>query len=222
MRQSTLFAGCLMLGMSSLNGQAHASFVKSMTIEEIGVASGGLGTSLTRDGGGRFSLDTLQSIGSLSFGSAGSTDDAILMGTSQAAFAFTRGFLFGGFLPVTLDTLPGAPRAQIENGVLTLILSSWGANVQGMGYFNLPPDPGTLVTDVAYTGMGSYFYTADWRHQITPSDDPTGGALSGLTTYWHLEGIATVPEPGTAWLVGVALLGLLGARRRKPLYIHKL
>lgn len=155
MRQSTLFGWCLMLGMSLSNGPAYASFVKSMTIEEIGTASGGLGTSQIREGGGRFSLDALQSIGSLSFGSAGSTDGAILMGTPRAAFAFTRGFLFGGFLPVTLDTLPGAPRAQIENGVLTLVLSSWGANVHGMGYFDLPPDLGTLVTNVAYTGWGA-------------------------------------------------------------------
>ncbi|MBS0311880.1 MAG: PEP-CTERM sorting domain-containing protein, partial [Proteobacteria bacterium] len=53
-----------------------------------------------------------------------------------------------------------------------------------------------------------YYYTADWVHMITESSQEIGPFT------WHLEGIATIPEPGTIWLVGGTLLGLVGARYR--------
>jgi hypothetical protein len=104
-----------------------------------------------------------------------------------------------------------------DGGNLVLDLSGWGVNVSSeFGYFPLPPDIGTLITSLSAKDATSYYYTADWSHQLTAQDDPSG-AFVGATAFWHLEGIAAVPEPGTAWLVGATLFGLLGARRRKLL-----
>ena len=78
--------------------------------------------------------------------------------------------------------------------------------------FPLFPDAGTLLTSVLQLDVNHYFYTADWSHVITAAEAPP---FAGLPVSWHLEGIATVPEPGTGWLVGASLIGLLGTRRKK-------
>lgn len=184
-----------------------------MTIEEVGVASGGLGTSAAFSGGGNFAFSP-SLLGSTSFTSAGSNDGAILMGTAQGDLAFTPGFVFAG-LQVSPNTLKATPSATIISGQLLLDLSGWGASVTPQfGYFSLPPDVGTLLTSLAVKDATHYFYTADWRHQFTEVDDPTG-TLVGLRTFWHLEGVATIPEPGTLWLTGVAVAGLIWARSAK-------
>lgn len=139
------------------------------------------------------------------------------MGIAQGDAAFTPGFNFFPSVFINPNTLAAAPRAMVDDdGNLVLDLAGWGANVSEFGYFPLPPDIGTLVTGLSAKDARSYYYTADWSHRLSANDDPSG-LFIGATTRWHLEGIATVPEPGTAWLVGAALLGLLGARRRKPL-----
>lgn len=209
------FVGYLLLGISLASTQSHASIIQSMTIEEIGLASGGLGTSLIRNGGGRFSFggfQSPQSAGSIAFDSAGSADGAIIMGTSQGDLAFTLGFLFAG-LQVSPNTLQGAPSGTINLGHMSLDLSNWGANVTpGLGYFSMGPDLGTLATAAAIIDPAHFFYTADWHHTITLAESPD---FAGFTANWHLEGIATVPEPGTLWLLGASALGLLVSRRRK-------
>ncbi|MDP1862451.1 MAG: PEP-CTERM sorting domain-containing protein [Thiobacillus sp.] len=194
---------------------AQASVIQSMTIEEIGVASGGLGTSAASLGGGQFSF-----LGSVpfSFTSSGSADGAILMGASQGDGAFTPGFLFFPGIVISPNTQAGAPSGVVDaGGNLVLNLSGWGVNASsGLGYFPVPPDIGTLITSLKFRDAASYYYTADWSHQLTANDDPSGVFVGG-TAIWHLEGVAVVPEPGTVWLVGAALVALLGARRRKPL-----
>lgn len=204
------------LGCCIASNATHASIIQGMTIEEIGIASSGLGTSAAFLGGGRFTF-TAAPTAFADFTSGGGTDGAILMGLVQNDSAFTPGFLFLG-LNVFPNTLAGAPSGEVGGGTnLILNLSGWGINVSsGLGYFPTPPEFGTLITSLLVKDATSYFYTADWSRQITASDDPSG-AFIGFTSFWHLEGIATtaVPEPGTAWLVGAALIGLVGTRRKK-------
>ncbi len=215
MKQITSALASITLGCCIASNVTHASIIQSMTIEEIGIASGGLGTSSAFSGGGRFTF-TAAPTAFADFTSGGSTDGAILMGVAQNDIAFTPGFLFVGST-VKPNTLGGAPSGLVDGGNLILNLSGWGINVSsGFGYFPLPPDIGSLLTSLTTRDIDSYFYTADWSHKITRTDDPSGGFV-GFTTFWHLEGVATatVPEPGTAWLVGAALMGLLGGRRKK-------
>lgn len=215
MLQLKHFTQYAIVGLSLACAPSHASIIQRMTIAEIGAASGGLGTSLIREGGGRFSFGGVQSpqaAGSIAFDSAGSADGAIIMGTSQGDLAFTPGFLFAG-LQVSPNTLQGAPSGTISLGHMSLDLSNWGANVTpGLGYFPMGPDLGTLVTAAAIIDPEHYFYTADWHHTITFAESPD---FAGFTANWHLEGIATVPEPGTLWLLGASALGLMISRRRK-------
>lgn len=215
MKKITSALASIALGCCIASNVTHASIIQSMTIEEIGVASSGLGTSAAYSGGGRFTF-TAAPTAFATFNSGGSTDGAILMGVAQNDSAFTPGFLFLG-LNVYPNTLAGAPNGGVDGTNLILNLSGWGINVSsGLGYFPTPPDVGTLITSLSVKDATSYYYTADWSRQITAADDPSG-AFIGFTSFWHLEGIATaaVPEPGTAWLVGAALIGLLGTRRKK-------
>lgn len=210
MYQLKPFAGSMLLAIGLASTPSHASVIKSLTIEEIGVASGGLGTSALSNAGGEFfaagaSADS-------GFISAGSLDGAILMGQIQGLNAFTTGFTFFG-TPALPHTLGGAPSGSITGGNLVLDLSGWGTQWSDFEFI-LFPDAGTLVTSLAQLDAKRYYYTADWSHVITSAES---SVFAGIPVSWHLEGIATVPEPGTAWLVGTALLGLLGARRRKLL-----
>ncbi len=188
----------------------HASIIQSMTIEEIGVVSGGLGSSMASGNGGEFAL--FGDPPSWRFASAGSRDGTIVMGRTQGTNAFSSGFILFGVLALP-HTLNGAPTGSITGATLALDLSGWGARWSNLE-FMLFPDPGTLRTSVLRLDADRYYYTADWSHVITAAETPP---FAGVPVSWHLEGVATVPEPGTAWLVGAAMLGLLGARRRKPL-----
>jgi len=216
----------LAIGLSSTS--SHASIIKSMTIEEIGGASGGLGTSGLANGGGLgnwFTGDGTYMAPPAFFISDG-TDGALVMGTTQANGAFSSGFNWGGSNHFEFNTLKSAPSGTVTAGSMTLDLSGLVAEFTlGHTAFPSPPDPSTLVTSVSMIDATHYFYTADWTHVFTNDvyDLNTLAILpdwngSGVTM--HLEGIATlediatVPEPGTAWLVGVVLLGLLGARHR--------
>ncbi|MEQ1662859.1 MAG: PEP-CTERM sorting domain-containing protein [Thiobacillus sp.] len=189
-----------------------------MTIEEIGVASGGLGTSALSADGGNFIFDT--SFPS-AFSSAGGSDGAILPGVTQGDGAFTPGFLFAT-LTVTPNTLIQPVNAYIDaGGNLILDLSGWQANVEipssgtTLGTFVQFPDPGTLVVSFSRIDDKRYYYTADWSHALTESED-MGRGFQGIPALWHIEGIATeTPEPGTLWLLGASALGLMLSRRSK-------
>jgi len=200
----------MLLAIGLASTPSHASIIKSLTIEEIGIASGGLGTSAASNAGGEFFI--FDDPADWGFVSTGSLDGAIIMGQVQGPNAFTPGFIFFG-VSAFPHTLNGAPTGSITDGTLTLDLSGWGTQWNNTE-FAMHPDAGTLLTSVSQLSANRYYYTADWTHIITADESLP---FAGVPVSWHLEGIATVPEPGTAWLVSAALLGMLGARRRKRL-----
>lgn len=202
------FAGYLLLGIGLASAQSHASIIKSMTIEEIGVTSGGLGTSAASNAGGEFFAAGVPA--DSGFVSAGSLDGAIIMSQIQGMNAFTSGFAFFR-TPAFPHTLNGGPTGSITGGTMALDLSGWGTLWSGIEFI-LFPDAGTLLTSVSQLDASHYYYTADWSHVITSAETP---AFAGFPVSWHLEGIATVPEPSTLWLIGASALGLTVSRRRK-------
>jgi hypothetical protein len=204
-KQITRTLAGIALGCLVSNG-AHASIIQSMTIEEIGVVSGGLGTSAVSNVGGEFFANGTPA----GFGTAGSLDGAIIMGQTQGMNAFTPGFTFFG-APALPHTSNGAPTGSITGGTMALDLSGWGARWVNLEFI-LFPDPGTLLTSVSQLDANHFYYTADWSHVITSAETPP---FAGTPVSWHLEGIATVPEPGTLWLLGASTLGLMVSRRRK-------
>lgn len=200
------------MGMAST--PSHAYVVQSLTIEEIGVASGGLGTSANSALGGEFNFGGY-SRGPFGFVSAGSTDGKLLMGRRQGPGAFTPGF---GVLddPALVDFFPNtlnyAPTGWVFEGgppLMVLQLQGFGIVFLGTNYATSPES--AVFAPLVQIDETHYYYSVDWTHTPTewsPAD--TGGMTS-----WHLEGIATIPEPGTIWLVGGTLLGLLGVQYRK-------
>jgi hypothetical protein len=87
--------------------------------------------------------------------------------------------------------------------------------------------------DSRFSQSGSFFYTSQWQIEQLAIDAARQGhnfeltvlasdcAPTGHEGYIYLDGFgsvappAGVPEPATALLCGAALLGMLGARRRK-------
>ncbi len=227
MKQITAI-GSMLLAIGLYSTSSHASIIKSMTIEEIGDASGGLGTSGLANGGGWGNWFTGDGtyMAPPAFYTSDGTDGALVMGTTQANGAFSSGFNWGGSNHFEFNTLKSAPSGTVTAGSMTLDLSGLVAEFTlGNVAFPSPADPSTLVTSVSMIDATHYFYTADWTHVFNNDvyDLNTLAILPGWNgsgVIMHFEGIATledmamVPEPGTAWLVGVVLLGLLGARHR--------
>lgn len=120
------FVGYSLLGIGLTSVQAHASIIQSMTIEEIGIASGGLGTSTASSGGGQFRFFGTPLV---SFDSTGSTDGAILMGITQADAAFTPGFNFIPGIFMYPNTQIGAPSAMIDGGAILYSICQVGAPI---------------------------------------------------------------------------------------------
>lgn len=226
MKRITRTLAGVALGCCMASGAAQATSIQSMTIEEIGVMSGGLGTSANQSIGGEATVyDAFGALfggGTYGFVSAGSTDGAIIMGTLQGNDAFTLGYTA---TEGELNTLLGAPSGSISQGVMTLDLS--GLSSQDRGYaFRVFPDHDSLITAVSMIDTEHYYYTADWSHRVLSgevSSVATGAAVSafdGWLLMGHLEGIATlapVPEADTyaMMLAGLGLVGLMAHRRRK-------
>lgn len=204
----------LLGAMSMASAPSHASVVQSLTIEEIGVASGGLGTSANFALGGEFKW-VGTSFGPFGFVSAGSTDGKILMGRRQGAGAFTPGFgVFDSPTPVFFpNTLNYAPTGWVYEGghphQMVLHLQGLGIMLLGTNY---PMPELNIFAPLLQIDETHYYYSADWTHAPVGWSPIDAGQF---LTSWHLEGVATIPEPGTIWLVGGTLLGLLGARYRK-------
>lgn len=206
------------MGIASV--PSHAYVVQSLTIEEIGVASGGFGTSANFALGGEFNVDGA-SHGPFGFVSAGSTDGKIVMGRRQGPGAFTPGISVLGD-PAHMEAFPNtlnyAPTGWVfESGGTLMVLQLQGFRVLLFSDANLV-SADNVFAPLLQIDETHYYYTADWAHTISPFEDTF---WAGHTFTWHLEGIATTPEPGTIWLVGGTLLGLLGTRYRKRSNAHR-
>ena len=193
----------------------QASVIQSMTIEEIGIASAGLGTSAIASGGGwgnwqnQFGNTTTAPAYFIGNG----IDGGIKMGSTQTNGSISQNIVWSGILG-NINTLNGAPNGSISGGVMNLdfsgLVAEYFAPINLA--FNISPDSDSLITHVAMINASHYYYTADWSHVITSAETP---AFAGFPVSWHLEGIATVPEPSTLWLIGASALGLTVSRRRK-------
>lgn len=221
-------AGCMASSMAqAVTFYTPTASIQSMTIEEIGVESGGLGTSGLASGGGwgnYFSRPGVYSAPPAFFTSNG-TDAALRMGATQANGAISTGLTWeGGHFE--LNTLSGAPSASITGGVMSLDLSGFVAEFPGgRTAFPAAPDASTLVTAISMIDPNHYFYTADWTHVF--NNDVYDLTTLAILPSWngagvdvHLEGIATlvpVPEAETyaMMLAGLGLVGSMVRRRRR-------
>lgn len=219
--------GVIALGCCMACNAAQAASIQSMTITEIGVASGGLGTSGLANGGGWGNY--FYSPGTYpeppAFFTSDGIDGALIMGTPQANGALSTGFTWGGN-HFEFNTLNGAPSGSITGDAMSLDLSGLVAEYTfGHVAFPAAPDASTLVTSVSMIDANHYFYTADWTHgfnndvydlntlAIQPGWNGSGVVL-------HFEGIATlapVPEADTyaMMLAGLGLVGFMARCRRK-------
>lgn len=233
MKHITKMMVALALGCSMTSGIAQAASIQSMTIEEIGVASGGFGTSAAFPWDGGFGdwippLNTTPYTPSpASFISAGSADGAIIMGTTQANGAFTLGTVWGG-LDVQLNTLNGAPSGTIENGVMSLDFSGLSAEFTTVDLtFDISPNVAAPLVEVLAIDATHYYYTASWIHLVNDDVYHTASGVlangwNGSQIFMYMEGVATlapVPEAETyaMMLAGLGLVGFMAHRRRKLL-----
>jgi hypothetical protein len=238
----TLVAVGLGCCMGSGGVQAATVFqIERLTIQEIGLASGGLGTSaVTNTAGGA----TVYDVSGTLFGTTGAwyssagTDDAIIMDTQQGNDAFTPVHFALNGLPLEINTLRGAPSGTItENwgypgNFMSLDLSGLSAEYNGLS-FSISPDSDTLDLAMTYTTLNmvgssqqQFFYSADWTHVVKSGevfDLSTNAVVNGFDGWLfvgHLEGVGVlspVPEAETyaMMLAGLGLVGLMAHRRRK-------
>ena len=228
MKQITRMMAVIALGYSMTSGMAQAASIQSMTIEEIGVVSGGLGTSALAGGGGWGNWrDRFGNIGAApAYFTSNGVDGSILMGTTQSNGSISQNIVWAGNVG-NINTLNGAPFGSISGSTMNLNFAGLVAEYFAPTNlaFNISPDSGSLVTYVAMLDASHYYYTADWTHVANNDviDTVTKSVLSGWngsTTILHFEGIATlapVPEADTyaMMLAGLSLVGVMAHRRRK-------
>ncbi|MDP1862452.1 MAG: PEP-CTERM sorting domain-containing protein [Thiobacillus sp.] len=216
------------LGCFIASTGVQAASIQSMTIEEIGVGSGGLGTSTLQSVGGEATIYNNNNalFANSGFVSAGSVDGKIIMGIEQANDAFTLGVVLLNTYPGDINSLRGAPRGSIINGVMNLDISGFTTEYLGNSY-SISPD-NNMTTSISMIDANHYYYTADWTHLIKNGEvlsistgDPVN-LFNGWLMTGHLEGIATltpVPEAETyaMMLAGLSLVGFMAKRRRKQL-----
>jgi hypothetical protein len=228
MKKITTIVGWVALGCCMLASGAQAAAIQSMTIEEIGTTSGGLGTSALAGGGGWGNWQ--DQFGNITaapgYFTSNGTDGGIKMGFTQTNGSISQNIVWSGNVG-NINTLNGAPSGSISGGVMSLSLAGLVAEYFAPTNlaFNISPDSDSLVTHVAMIDVHHYYYTADWTHVanndvINTSNNTIHSGFNNSTTIIHLEGIATlapVPEAETyaMMLAGLGLVGFMASRRRK-------
>lgn len=229
MKQITGAIVMIAFGCGSLaSNLTQASVIQSMTIEEIGIASAGLGTSAIASGGGwgnwqnQFGNTTTAPAYFIGNG----IDGGIKMGSTQTNGSISQNIVWSGILG-NINTLNGAPNGSISGGVMNLdfsgLVAEYFAPINLA--FNISPDSDSLITHVAMINASHYYYTADWKHVanndvINTSNNTIDTGFNGSTTRIHFEGVATlapIPEAETyaMMLTGLGLIGFMVHRRRK-------
>jgi len=228
MKQIKKMMAVIALSSGMASGIAQAVSIQSMTIEEIGGISGGLGTSSLASGGGwgNWQDQFGNTTAAPAYFTSNGVDGGILMGTTQTNGSISQNIVWAGNVG-NINTLNGAPSGSISGGIMNLNFAGLVAEYFAPTNlaFNISPDSGSLVTYVAMLDASHYYYTADWTH--VANDDVTNtvtksvlSGWNGSTTILHFEGIATlapVPEAETyaMMLAGLGLVGFMAHRRRK-------
>ena len=126
-----------------------------------------------------------------------------------APFSFFGNPTYVGTNPISYQhgNAYDAPTADVDEfGNLTVDMSSWEVMWNGTAF-----EQGGIATGTYNALTGEY--VLDWSSLIE------GGAFSGVTGFWHLEGVISetspVPVPAAVWLFGSGLIGLFGVARKK-------
>ena len=131
----------------------------------------------------------------------------VCLGVVQGQVSGTLGFLFAG--PVSSLQF-GLVRAENRQSFLTLYDISGSV----IATQNIIPDPtvgGFFGTTFSWTASGTAAYSVTLTHSFDAAQDFEAFELDNVTGTM----MTPVPEPATAALVGVGMVGLLIARRRR-------
>lgn len=153
--------------------------------------------------------------------------------TPPGTFAGT----FLGKDDVPLDPAVGTtPADEIANKIWgTLQVVQTADTIAGRVYFTWAPQPG-ITTQVIVEKADNWYSVYDWNSQVFLEDDgpfagnwyfdrvfpeqdfcPTGpgGTPNCSAETSHVSAYGVVPIPAAVWLLGGALIGLVGVARRK-------
>jgi hypothetical protein len=194
--KKTLICTALAVAMGVV-GTANAASVVSMTIEEIGTASGGLGTSTNGgstplNGGIFFFSNTVSNppvangsanSPAVNFVSAGSTDGKITNGTTQQNNDFSLGFAWGG-AGTAFSFLPNSAGSS-------LTCATAGTGCSGTGL--VASHAGTTLT-IDLSSWGGWYKPFNFQFPLFPDTAATvtasalgAGSLNADQFYYTMD-----------------------------------